>query len=126
MILEPCACGATDCRRCYPLSWKNEQTEFYLDLALEKAVETIISHGQYPARGRAKFDLYDFLLEHRDPSYAIEMYVASMSSNTRAFKDCIERERNTVEAMLIEHLKDSDLVAEIVAEIAAEYEEDDL
>jgi len=69
MILEPCACGATDCRRCYPLSWKNEQTEFYLDLALEKAVETIISHGQYPARGRAKFDLYDFLLSNRDSSY---------------------------------------------------------
>jgi hypothetical protein len=67
---------------------------------------------------RSKFDLYEFLLEHRDPSYAMEMYVASMSSNTRALKDRIERERNTVEAMLIEHLKDSDLVADLAAEYA--------
>ena len=120
MILEPCACGATDCRRCYPLSWKDEQTEFYLDLALEKAVETIISHGQYPARGRAKFDLYDFLLENRDPSYFLELFVTALSNNKQDLLDHAGRERKIVKNLLLEHLTGSDFVAEI----AAEYEED--
>jgi hypothetical protein len=120
MILEPCACGATDCRRCYPLSWKDDQTEFYLDLALEKAIETIIFHGQYPARGRARFDLYDFLLENRDPSYFLELFVTALSNNKQDLLDHAGRERKIVENLLLEHLMGSDFVAEI----AAEYEED--
>ena len=80
--------------------------------ALESVIEIILDHGKYPAKGRVLFDLYEFLLEHRDPSYAHEMYVASMSSNTRAFEDRIERERATVTEMLEKHLRNSDLVAE--------------
>jgi hypothetical protein len=64
--------------------------------------------------------LYEFLLEERDPSYGLEMYVASMSSNTRAFEDRIERERKTVEEMLIDHLRGSDIVADLAAEYATE------
>jgi hypothetical protein len=98
-------------------------TQRNLDMALDEVVETILDCSMWPKpqKGkftRSKFDLYDFLYEHRDPSYAMEMYVASMSSNTRAFKDRIERDRNIVEAMLIEHLKDSDLVADLAAEYA--------
>ena len=40
----------------------------------------------------------------------VEMYVASLSSHTEAFADRIERDRKWVEAMLIEHLSDSDIV----------------
>jgi len=80
--------------------------------ALESVIEIILDHGKYPAKGRVLFDLYEFLLENRDPSYAHEMYVASMSSNTRAFEDRIERERATVTEMLEKHLRNSDLVAE--------------
>jgi hypothetical protein len=93
-------------------------TERELDLALESVIECILDHGQYPANGRVQFDLYEFLLDKRDPSYAMEMYVASMSSNTRAFEDRIERERKTVEALLVEHLRDSELVADHAAEWA--------
>ena len=80
--------------------------------ALESVIEIILDHGKYPAKGRVLFDLYEFLLENRDPSYAHEMYVASMSSNTRAFEDRIERERATVTQMLEKHLRNSELVAE--------------
>ena len=88
-----------------------------LELALDEVVETILDCSMWPRpqKGkftRSKFDLYEFLLENRDPSYAMEMYVASMSSNTRAFEDRIERERATVTEMLEKHLRNSDLVAE--------------
>ena len=101
-----------------------EITKRDMELALEVVVETILDCSMWPKpqKGkftRSKFDLYDFLLEER-PSYAMEMYVASMSSNTRAFEDRIERERKTVEAMLVKHLKDSDLVADLAAEYAEE------
>lgn len=83
-----------------------------MNTALESVIEIILDHGKYPAKGRVLFDLYEFLLENRDPSYAHEMYVASMSSNTRAFEDRIERERKAVTEMLEKHLRNSDLVAE--------------
>lgn len=86
--------------------------------ALESVIEIILDHGKYPAKGRVLFDLYEFLLENRDPSYAHEMYVASMSSNTRAFEDRTERERATVTEMLEKHLRNSDLVADYAAECA--------
>jgi hypothetical protein len=87
-----------------------------MNTALESVIEIILDHGKYPAKGRVLFDLYEFLLENRDPSYAHEMYVASMSSNTRAFEDRIERERATVTEMLEKHLRNSDLVADYAAE----------
>jgi hypothetical protein len=79
-----------------------------------------MDYGQWPHKGKAEFDLYDYLLEERDPSYAHEMYVASMSSNTRAFEDRIERERKTVESMLEKHFKESDIVADLAVEYASE------
>ena len=93
-------------------------TQRELELALESVIEIILDHGQYPAKGRAKFDLYEFLLEERDLSYAYELYIASMSSNTRAFEDRIERERATVTEMLEKHLRNSDLVYDYAAECA--------
>ena len=93
-------------------------TQRELELAMEVVIECILDHGKYPANGRVKFDLYDYLLEHRDPSYAMELLVASMSSNTRAFEDRIERERATVTEMLEKHLRNSDLVADYAAEYA--------
>ena len=106
--------------------WKDavEPTARHLELALENIVECILDHGGYPAQGRRKFDLYDWLFENanRDPSYAMEMYVAAMSSNTRAFETRVERERKLVEAVLIKHLTGSDLVYELAEEYAAEDE----
>jgi len=87
-------------------------TQRELELAMDVVIECIMDHGKYPANGRVEFDLYDFLYENRDPSYAMEMLVASMSSNTRAFETRIERERKTVEMMLVKHLTGSTIVAE--------------
>ena len=98
--------------------YKAEPTERELELALETIVECIMDHGGYPAQGRRQFDLYDFLFENRDPSYAMEMYVAAMSSDTLAFEIRVERERKLVEEVLIKHQTGSDLVAERAAEDA--------
>jgi len=104
--------------------WKDapEVTERHLELALENIVQCILDHGGYPAQGRRQFDLYDFLNENRDPSYAMEMYVAAMSGNTRALEIRIERELKLVEALLDKHLTGSDLVEDLAAEYAAEDE----
>lgn len=119
MNVERCMCGATDCPRCYP-NQPEKITARHYELALESVVETVMDHGQWPHKGKAQFDLYEWLLEERDLSYPYEMYVASMSSNTRAFEDRIERERKTVESMLEKHFKESDIVAELAAEYAEE------
>jgi hypothetical protein len=93
-------------------------TERELELALESVIECIMDHGQYPANGKVQFDLYDFLFDNRDPSYALELLVASMSSNTQSFEERIARERKTVEALLVQELTDSILVANRAAEDA--------
>ena len=101
--------------------YKAEPTERELERALETIVECILDHGGYPAQGRRQFDLYDFLFDNRDPRwplYAMEVYVAAMSSNTRAFETRVERERKLVEAVLFKHLTGSELVAERAAEDA--------
>jgi hypothetical protein len=98
--------------------YKAEPTERELELALETIVECILDHGGYPAQGRRQFDLYDFLFDNRDPSYAMEMYVAAMSSDTLSFEIRVERERKLVEAVLFKHLTGSELVAERAAEDA--------
>ena len=97
-----------------------EPTDRELELALEDVVETILDCAMWPKpqKGRSQFDLYDFLLEHRDPSYAYELLVSSLSSNTSAFEDRIERERKWVEARLIEHLSDSNIVYDRAVENA--------
>ena len=89
---------------------RKEPTERQLEVALEEVVECILDHGQWPKKGRAKFDLYEYLWEERDPSFALEIYVASMSNKTDAFADRIEREHKAVEKMLLDHLQDSDMV----------------
>ena len=121
MTAERCGCGNTDCPRCYPSTWNAlEPTKRHYELALEEIVEGVLNHGQWPRKGRPKFDLYDFLLEERDPSFPLEMYVAAMSLDTEAFADRIERERKNLEGLLIAHLRDSDLVAELAERNAAD------
>ena len=64
--------------------------------------------------------MYDYLLDNRDPSYPMEMYVASMSSNDTALENRRGRERKSVEALLTKHLRDSHWVADLAAEYAEE------
>ena len=95
-----------------------EPTERELARALEEIVECILDHGGYPAQGRRQFDLYDFLFDSRDSSYAMEVFIAAMSSDTLSFEIRVERERKLVEAVLIKHLTGSELVADLAAEYA--------
>ena len=121
MTAERCMCGATDCPRCYPSTWNAlEPTERHYELALEEIVEGVLNHGQWPRKGRSRFDLYDFILEHRDTSFLVELYVSAMSSNAQAFEDRIERERKNVEELLRAHLRGSTLVEDLAEETAAE------
>ena len=99
------------------------QQEEFLQDALVEIIQVILESGGYPAQGRRRFDLYEFLDdERRDPSYFLEMYVATMSSNNSALESRIDRERATVEQMLVEHLTGSEIVSELAAKYAAEEE----
>jgi hypothetical protein len=121
MTAEPCLCGATDCQRCYPNSVP-EPTDRALELALEEVIDTVLDYGRFPVKGRVQFDLYEYLLENRDPSYAWEMYVSAMSSDTQALEYRIENEIKRVKVMLVNYLTDSDLVYDLAL---TDYTEDE-
>jgi len=123
---EPCMCGATDCPICGPLQGYSvgaKPTARHHELALEGVVETVMDCGMWPqpVKGKFKkseFDLYDFLLEERDPSYFLEMYIGCVTK--RDVSDRIQREQETIKEMLEKHFKDSDIVADLAAEYAEE------
>jgi hypothetical protein len=124
MSIEPCLCGADDCPRCYPLNRKQAAvTESHREQAIEQAVETLMDHGQYPAKGRPQLELYDVLMEERDPVYMNELYIACLS-NMRPYllQERIENERKAVTAILWAWLKDTDLIDELAQDIANEDE----
>jgi hypothetical protein len=91
------------------------------ELALEQVVETVMLHGMWPAPQRSKFtrsqfDLYDFLNENRDPSYFLEMYIAVLTGADTY--DRKQRETKTVEAMLADHFRGSEIVETIAIDIS--------
>jgi len=97
-------------------------TERDVELALEEVVECVLEYGQWPKKGRAQFDLYDYLIENRDPSYAWETYLCAISDNSEALANRIRRERASIEAILLTHLKDSGMVQDLANERASEEE----
>ena len=124
MSIEPCNCGSEDCKRCYPLNRKQAAvTESHREQAIEQAVETLMDYGQYPAKGRPQLELYDVLMEERDPVYMNELYIACLS-NMRPYllQERIENERKAVTAILWAWLKDTDLIDELAQDIANEDE----
>ena len=121
---ERCMCGSEDCPLCYPLNRKQAAiTESHREQAIEQAVETLMDHGQYPAKGRPQLELYDVLMEERDTVYMNELYIACLS-NMRPYllQERIENERKIVTAILWAWLKDTDLVDELAQDIANEDE----
>ena len=121
---ERCMCGSEDCPLCYPLNRKQATvTESHREQAIEQAVETLMDHGQYPAKGRPQLELYDVLMEERDTVYMNELYIACLS-NMRPYllQERIENERKAVTAILWAWLKDTDLIDELAQDIANEDE----
>ena len=98
-----------------------EPTERDYELALEEIIDDVMSYGRYPKKGKAEVDLYEFVSEHRDPSYALEMYVGALiDDRSHDFRDRVERERETIREMLTKYLKDSDWVDDLATEIMRE------
>jgi len=121
---EPCLCGAEDCPRCYPLNRKQAAvTERDRADALTDIVEEVMDSGRYPRSGRAQVDLYDFIADHLDTSYAVELLVAVLSTNKHALQPRIERLYTQVEQMLKSHYADTDMIEEYAQDIANERSE---
>jgi hypothetical protein len=121
---ERCNCGAEDCPRCYPLNRRQATvTERDRSDALTDIVEVTMDYGRYPSRGRAQVDLYDFIADHLDTSYAFELVVAVLSTNKQALQPRIERLYTQVEGMLRNHYADTDMVMEYAQDIANERSE---
>jgi hypothetical protein len=106
-------CGSEDCKRCFPYAKRGPDADD-LRYALQDVIDIIMNEGIWPSEPHCKeFDLYDFLLEKRDPSYMTELYVEAMSSTKlMSFKERIVKERKAVEELLRLELEDSDIVRE--------------
>ena len=124
MTSERCNCGSEDCPRCYPLSRKRaEVTERDRADALTDIVDEVMDYGRYPRLGRAQVDLYEFVSEHLDTSYAFELVIAVLSSDKETVQTRISRLYDQVQEMLKKHYIDTDLVEELAQEIADASEE---
>ena len=117
MSAEPCMCGSQDCKRCYP-NGSFEITDDDRAEALDTIVEEILDNGRFPKKGRAEFDLYEYIVEELDTSYAIEMLVATLSTDKHALSNRIDKMYDKVQEMLKKHLADSDMVEEMAQDIA--------
>lgn len=121
---ERCNCGAEDCPRCYPLNRRQATvTERDRANALTDIVEEVMDYGRYPRNGRAQVDLYDFIADNLDSSFAYELAVAVLSTNKHALQPRIERLYTQVEQMLKSHYADTDMVAELAQDMANERSE---
>ncbi len=91
------------------------------DIALDLVIETIMNCGMWPAPKREKFtksqfDLYDFLLENRDPSFFLELYLAVLTRvNLRAY---VVRETKAIELMLENHFRGSEIVETVALDLS--------
>ena len=121
---ERCNCGSEDCPRCYPLNRKRaEVTERDRADALTDIVEEVMDYGRFPRRGRARVDLYEFVSEHLDTSFAFELVVAVLSTDKQILQTRISRLYDQVNEMLKKQYIDTDLVEELAQEIADASEE---
>ena len=123
MTPERCNCGSEDCPRCYPLNRKQaEVTERDRADALTDIVDEVMDYGRFPRSGRAQVDLYEFVAEHLDTSFAFELVVAVLSSDKETVQTRIGRLHDQVQEMLKKHYIDTDLVEELAQDIANEDE----
>ena len=118
MSIEPCLCGADDCKRCFPFNRSCEVSDDDRADALDLIVEEVLDYGSFPKHGKAEVDLYDFVADNLDHSYAFELVVAALSTNKQALEIRIERLHDMVEAMLKKDIADTDMLEEMAQELA--------
>jgi hypothetical protein len=90
MSAEPCMCGSQDCKRCYPNSSFKITDDDRAD-ALDDIVEEVLDYGKFPQLGRTEVDLYEFVTEELDSSFAYELVVAALGTNKQGLEIRIER-----------------------------------
>jgi len=116
---ERCNCGSEDCLRCYPLNRQackvsdNDRAD-----ACDAIVEEVLDYGSYPKHSKPQVDLYEFVADNLDTSYAFELVVAALSTNKQALEIRIERLHDMVEAMLKKDIADTDMLEELAQEMA--------
>ena len=119
MTPERCNCGSEDCPRCYPLNRRAcKITDDDRADALDLIVEEVLDTGSYPKHGKPQVDLYEFVADNLDTSYAFELVVAALSTNKQALEIRIERLHDMVEAMLKKDIADTDMLEELAQEMA--------
>jgi hypothetical protein len=119
MSPEPCLCGADDCKRCFPFNRQAcEITDDDRADACDAIVEEVLDTGKFPQLGRTEVDLYEFVADNLDTSYAFELVVAALSTNKQALEIRIERLHDMVEAMLKKDIADTDMLEELAQEMA--------
>jgi len=118
MNAEPCLCGATDCPKCYRNATSLEISDDDRADACDAIVEEVLDTGKFPQVGRTEVDLYEFVSEELDHSFAFELVVAALGNNKQALGHRIERLYDKVQAMLKRHLEDTDCVEELAQEMA--------
>jgi hypothetical protein len=114
---EPCLCGATDCPKCYRNATSREVSDDDRADACDAITEEVLDTGKFPQAGRTEVDLYEFVTEELDSSFAYELVVAALGNNKLALEARIERLYDKVQAMLKKHLDDSDCVEEMAQDI---------
>ena len=116
---ERCNCGSEDCPRCYPLNRQAcEVSDDDRADALDAIVEEVLDYGSYPKHSKPQVDLYEFVADNLDTSYAFELVVAALSTNKQALEIRIERLHDMVEAMLKKDIADTDMLEELAQEMA--------
>jgi hypothetical protein len=116
---EPCLCGADDCKRCFPFNRQScEITDNDRADACDAIVEEVLDYGSYPKHSKPQVDLYEFVADNLDTSYAFELVVAALSTNKQALEIRIERLHDMVEAMLKKDIADTDMLEELAQEMA--------
>jgi hypothetical protein len=119
MTPERCNCGSEDCPRCYPLNHQScEITDNDRADACDAIVEEVLDYGSYPKHSKPQVDLYEFVADNLDTSYAFELVVAALSTNKQALEIRIERLHDMVGAMLKKDIADTDMLEELAQEMA--------
>jgi hypothetical protein len=86
--------------------------------ALYAIVEEVLDYGSYPKHSKPQVDLYEFVADNLDSSFAFELVVAALSTNKQALEIRIERLHDMVEAMLKKDIADTDMLEELAQEMA--------
>jgi len=119
MTIEPCLCGADDCKRCFPFNRQackvsdNDRAE-----ALNAIIDEVLSTGRYPQLGRCEFDLAEFIADELETKRLAQYVVLALIGNKDAMTTCFDSVREMMRIRLKEYFDDTHMVEEMAQDIA--------